>query len=115
MSEMLTGEIRKNYLFQEDRSSATVSIYPVFPASAAEADFQVASPVIPEEVTYSVAPVDDSSYFWHAPASPRFAEISITVTTAVKVAYRAVKRFIRHVIHQIKISLTLRRTVFLRL
>ena len=112
---MLTGENWKNYLFQEEHSSATVSVYPVFPAAAAEADFQVASPVIPEEVTYSITPVDDQSYFWHAPASPRFAEISITVTTAVKVAYRAVKRFVRHVIHQIKISLTLRRTVFLRL
>ena len=113
---MLTEEAKNRYLYRKEADAATVSVFPSVAVAPDEVSFYVASPAeTVSGVCCSVRDNGNSQYFWSDPCSKYFSAIFITITAAVKAEFRKVKRFARRMADRIKISLTLRKTVCLRL
>jgi hypothetical protein len=102
------------YRYEGTSDSATVSVYP---SSRLLSDaLQIDLPEIPRnEKVLSVRSSGNSAYRWLKPTGRYFSEIFITVSAVAKEAVKRTLRFFRGAVAALKMSLTLRKTVCLRL
>ena len=105
------------YLYDETRKDdcfSVSSVVDVLSIASNQVDIPASEQRIGE--TFSVCGSGDgSAYRWLKPTGRRFAEIFITVTAAVRHSIKAAKRFVRLAVHRVRMSLTVRKTICLRL
>ena len=105
------------YLYNGTPDSAAVSVYPVVCLSSDALQIDIpAVPVGGDEVVYSVRNSGKCAYRWlKSTTGKRFAEIFITVSAEVRRTVRRAIGYIRCAMSCLRMSLTFRRTVCLRL
>ncbi len=108
------SSVSKNYCYLPGRDDQTISVRGVLPRSEYR-QMDIPAPEAAAGVAFTIRCAAVAAYCWINPTGRHFAEIFITVTRKAAAVFRAVRRFVRRAAAHLSMTLTLRRTVFLRL